>query len=554
MDEPSTPVRKQLFVHSPPPLGVGAVSATPRQRQLGAAISAFLNSPAVTPPNAPGSWANPHLEPQPEPERPPPPPPSVRLDLSAGTNYAAAPAPLAGLAGAGVLLRLAADSLSADPAEIHAAPLAVTPSAVADAERSEVYLQLLRDARADHRKWYVEASERHAEGRGRAALQLRRQRELRSLGRCWSVLRVNVGTEELARQRALDGWGNRTRRRLVHASWRRWSRRAAQWHRVARAFELTVWRCWSRTARQTLRDWRRSIASARRDAVATHRGYLRRLRRWFEQWGLQVTRWLSIHDGIHRSGRLALLQLQCVSQRALRYERTRQETSVHAWRAWCRRRVVSRRLLARCARKRGRSTLAAAIGAWHVYAVQHCKHMALARRAVGSGRGLQNSLRLWHRAASERHRRTVRGEALVAQHLASSRRCVLLSALTRMKRYAIRQIRCRRMVNRLRREQTLACWAFWKTVTAGSRRRALLLARALRITRCSMLADSLASWRHFKHSRRRIAAYILRTQRQTVRRHLYTWFARAEHKMSERKYTRNPTTICFPRTSLIDCL
>ena len=126
MDEPSTPVRKQLFVHSPPPLGVGAVSATPRQRQLGAAISAFLNSPAVTPPNAPGSWANPHLEPQPEPERPPPPPPSVRLDLSAGTNYAAAPAPLAGLAGAGVLLRLAADSLSADPAEIHAAPLAVT--------------------------------------------------------------------------------------------------------------------------------------------------------------------------------------------------------------------------------------------------------------------------------------------------------------------------------------------------------------------------------------------------------------------------------------------
>ena len=135
------------------------------------------------------------------------------------------------------------------------------------------YLRQLRDERAEHRRWFVEASERHAAGRKLAAEQLSRQRELRTLASCFSALRVRI--DQLARQRALAGWGDRAQRQRLRATWAHWRRHVVRWYSLARAYELTARRAWCRTARATVRDWRRSIACSRRSVVATRRAELR---------------------------------------------------------------------------------------------------------------------------------------------------------------------------------------------------------------------------------------------------------------------------------------
>ena len=548
--EPSTPLRqggahKQLFIPSPPGGGGGTRHA------VGNAISQFLNSPAVTPPQRPadaaaGAHANPHLQ---EPVRhgssdgPSVDGPAATAAAAAGDGQpAAAAAADEGLASCGELLRRAADTL-ADPTETMAEQI------MAEAQRSMEYLQQLRDERAEHRRWFVETSEQHVAGRELAAQQLGRQRELRVLARCFSGLRVRV--DRVARQRALAGWGRRSQRQLLHASWARWARHTAHWYRLARAFELTAQRCWCRTARLALRGWRQGIAHTHRDAVAARRAELRRLRRWFAQWAGQATRWASVHQGMERSARLALRQLECVSRRAIQRERALTARCTRAWRRWSHRRVVARRLVTRCTVNRARRAKAVVLDAWGVFAVHQRRHTALAWHAVSVGRGLQTSLLHWQRAARHQRTRRRRAQTLLATAATSSRYRALARTVAHLKRHARLQTRCHRFLIRARRSQTKECWGHWHATTMSKRRQALLLTCMGRKRRSSTLTVCLQGWRDLQRCRQNMRGLRRHCVCKVLRCSLRIWINNVEDQTLERNRGRRAAVLANQRMEIV---
>ena len=493
-DAPSTPLRQQgkrLFVESP--------ASALKQAAVGAAVRAFLDSPAVSPPQGPGAGnANPHLR---------------RQQALVGPSTAAA----TDLEACCELLGQAGASLSSNPTGIMAEEI------MAEARRSIGYLQQLRDERADHRRWFVCASEQHAVGRKLAARQLSRQRELRLLARCFSALRVRI--DRLARQIALDGWGSRTQRQQLRTAWGHWARRVARWYCLARAYELMARRGWCRTAQVALRSWRRGIACCRRGAVAARRAQLRRLRCWFERWAGQSMRWASIHRVLERSSRLAVRQLECVSRKAIRYVRNRAATCARAWRAWSHRRMVARRLVGRFCAYRSRRVKVAVVQAWQVFVVQQCRHTPLAWHATSVSRRLQNSLLAWHRAANHRRLHRIRVHGALARAFNCSRFRALTRTIFHLKQHATRQVRCRRLLSRTLRGYALMCWRTWHSVTVCSRQKRVVLNRALAKRRQHILTTCLLGWRQSKLRERKMRELGRRSVRNGLRRRLQVWFA-----------------------------
>ena len=501
---PSTPLRQQgkrLFVQSP--------ASALKQAAVGAAFRSFLDSPAVSPPQGPRAGsANPHLQHQ------------QAVD---GTSTAAATDLEA--AACCELLGRAGESLSSKPAGIMAEEI------MAEARRSMGYLQQLRDERADHRRWFVDASEQHAAGRKHAARQLSRQRELRSLARCFSALRVCI--DRLARQVALDGWGSRTQRQQLRTAMGHWARRVARWYRLARAYELTARRGWWRTAQVALRSWRRGIACSRRGAVAARRAQLRRLRCWFEQWAGQSVQWASVHRVLERSSRLAVRQLEYVSRKAIRYGRNRAATCARAWRAWSHRRIVARRLVGRFCAYRWRRVKVAVVQAWQVFVVQQCRHTPLVWHATSVSRRLQTSLLHWHRAANHRRLHRIRVHGALVRAFNCSRSWALARTIFHLKQHAIRQVRCRRLLSRTLRGYTLMCWRAWHSVTVRSRRKRVVLNRAGAKRRQRTLSACLLAWLHSKLRQRKMRELGGRSVRNGLRRRLQLWSANASARRRE---------------------
>eukprot|EP01043_Picozoa_sp_COSAG02_P049385 COSAG02_NODE_4955_length_4782_cov_5.866752_2_plen_1034_part_00 len=519
--EPSTPVRQQgkrLCVQSP--------GSAVNQAVVGVALRSLLDSPAVSPPQGPGvGGANPHLHKQQQQQQ------QWGRAAEGGASTADLDRAAAGAASSSELLRRAEDSLSTDPDDI------MKEEIMAEARRSLGYLQQLRDERAEHRRWFVEVSEQHAVGRKLAAQQLSRQRKLRALASCFSALRVRV--DQLARQHALAGWGDRTRRQQLRATWGHWARRAAHWYRLARAYELTTRREWCRVARAVLRDWRRNIVCSHRNIVAGRRAELRRLRCWFEQWAGQSRGWASIHRDIERSSRLALRRLEYVSRKAIRYEHNCASTCARAWRTWCHRRVVARRLLARYRMHRSCIVKIAVLRAWRVFVVQHCRHTALAWHAVSVGRRLHTSLRHWRCATHHRLLHRARTQALLVRAASCSRSRALAGTVYHLKQHATRQLRCRRLLQRIHCANASKFWHNWYAVIVYRRRRQSVVNRAGMKRRQHTLSTCLLGWCRFKHYQCRARDLAQRSVRNSLRRRLHTWFVnmstrRLEDALEER--------------------